>query len=117
MPRAAKACATPGCPNHATPGTSHCPEHAPKPWATSDRSRRLPGSSTWARIRAAVLDRDQHLCQINGTGCRLIATEVDHIVAGDDHRLENLQAACRPCNQAKAQQESAEARRRYRTPT
>ena len=111
MPRAAKACATPGCPHHAAPGASHCPSHQPKAWATSDRSRRLPSSSTWARIRAAVLNRDQHLCQINGPSCRLIATEVDHIVPGDDHRMENLQAACSVCHRAKTQAEAAAARR------
>lgn len=57
-----------------------------------------------ARLRAAVLERDGHRCQLRIPGvCITVADCADHIrpreVAGDG--LENLQAACTPCNQAK----------------
>lgn len=64
-------------------------------WEGSDRSARLP--SDWRERRAIVLKRDQHRCTVlmrNGTRCTDDATEVDHIVPGDDHRLENLRAIC-----------------------
>jgi 5-methylcytosine-specific restriction protein A len=55
----------------------------------------------WQSIREWVLERDQHLCQI----CRHRgATDVDHIwprrLGGEDH-VDNLRAACGPCNKAK----------------
>lgn len=64
-------------------------------WEGSDRSSRLP--KDWRQRRAAVLERDGHRCTVqmrDGTRCRDRATEVDHLVAGDDHRLENLRAIC-----------------------
>jgi hypothetical protein len=56
---------------------------------------------TWADTRAVVLHRDGYRCQI----CKVAdATDADHIwprVAGGPDRLENLQAACGPCNKRK----------------
>jgi hypothetical protein len=56
---------------------------------------------TWADLRAVVLHRDGYVCQI----CKVAdATDADHIwprVAGGPDRLENLQAACGPCNKRK----------------
>jgi 5-methylcytosine-specific restriction endonuclease McrA len=54
-----------------------------------------------ARLRAIVLQRDGHRCQIRKPGiCTTIATTADHIVdraiAGDGP--DNLRAACGPCN-------------------
>ena len=77
-------------------------------WATSDRSARLP--SNWSKLRLRVLRRDGWLCQIHGDGCRLVAREVDHVVAGDDHSMANLQSVCVPCHKRKTQAESATAR-------
>jgi 5-methylcytosine-specific restriction endonuclease McrA len=54
-----------------------------------------------------VLERDGHRCRT----CGAIATEVDHVTAGDDHRLANLQALCTPCHRAKSSAEGVEARR------
>jgi 5-methylcytosine-specific restriction endonuclease McrA len=56
--------------------------------------------------------RDCGLCQINGTECRFIATEVDHKVSKakaralgwTDEQIDddsNLQATCTTCHKAK----------------
>jgi 5-methylcytosine-specific restriction protein A len=56
----------------------------------------------WRTIRAAVLERDQQRCQINGPRCTTTATEADHIVAlmdgGAPYDPGNLRAACKTCN-------------------
>lgn len=65
----------------------------------------------WATIRATVLRRDGGQCQINGPRCTGRATAADHIEAGDDHRLSNLQAVCVKCHNDKTAQEGATASR------
>ena len=58
----------------------------------------------WARIRVVVLVRDHYECQIRLHGCKHKATQVDHIISlmdGGTDELENLQAACAPCNKRK----------------
>lgn len=77
-------------------------------WRGSSRAKRLP--SNWPSIRMAVLKRDNYSCQIKEPGCDGRATDVDHIKAGDDHRLENLQAACRTCHQDKSSKEGNQAK-------
>lgn len=74
------------------------------PWTTSTRRKRLPRD--WPQRRRAVLNRDHRTCQLNYPGCTGHATEVDHRIPGDDHRLTNLQAACHSCHTAKTQAES-----------
>lgn len=62
--------------------------------------------STWAwrLLRAAILDRDGHVCHIPGPGgqlCGAPADTVDHVVPrrlGGSDDPGNLRAACRPCN-------------------
>jgi 5-methylcytosine-specific restriction endonuclease McrA len=76
-------------------------------WSSSDRAARLPGN--WARLRLAVLKRDGYHCQIAGPGCTWLATEVDHIVPGDDHGLGNLQAVCTWCHARKTAGEAKRA--------
>lgn len=68
-------------------------------------SRRWKAGSTtaWRKIRAQVLDRDAHRCQLRLAGiCTHTATHVHHTrpreLAGDDPA--HLVAACAPCNQA-----------------
>lgn len=59
----------------------------------------------WPRIRAAVLERDGHACQINGPHCTGHATHADHIIPvgqpGGRSELSNLRAACAACNSGK----------------
>ncbi|TRX43739.1 HNH endonuclease [Corynebacterium guaraldiae] len=83
-------------------------------WSTSDRRKRLP--SDWSRRRLEVLRRDQHQCRAKGPGCKGRATEVDHILRGDDHSLNNLQALCSVCHRRKtlSEAQAASARRRSR---
>ena len=81
-------------------------------WSSSDRRERLPRN--WSTIRLAVLKRDGYQCRIHGQGCTWLATEVDHIIPGDDHRLENLQALCHRCHAGKTAFEAAEAQRAVR---
>lgn len=63
-------------------------------WAGSTRRARLP--KDWPTIRARILDRDGHACtwQDDGHRCGVLATEVDHVRRGDDHRDANLRSLC-----------------------
>lgn len=63
-------------------------------WVNSDRRSELPPG--WAALRAAALERDGHRCVAPWTTCGDPATDVDHIIPGNDHRLENLQSLCHP---------------------
>ena len=73
---------------------------------TRRRSRqpqvRLPRN--WRTVRALVLARDGHACQIRLDGCTGTATNVDHIVPradGGSHDPSNLRAACEHCNKSR----------------
>lgn len=96
MPRAPKA------PGH----------HVKQPWAGSTRRSRLPAD--WPSRQAACLERDGYVCQLRYDGCLTVATEADHIKPGDNHDLENLQAACSHCHRIKSAREGAAARWRHR---
>ena len=56
------------------------------------------------RLRHGVLAAAGHRCEIAGSECTGLATEVDHIrpvsQGGSDSR-ENLRASCRTCNMAR----------------
>lgn len=56
----------------------------------------------WRRIRRQILQRDNHVCQIQMRGCLGVATQVDHIIpvakGGPWWEPENLRAACGYCN-------------------
>lgn len=104
MARARKPCSDPTCPNLAP-----CADHQRKPWdGNQGRHGRMRSGSREQRINRAVMLRDNGLCQ-----CGDIATEVDHIVplsqGGSDH-MDNRQAICPDCHQAKTQQEAHRAR-------
>ncbi|AKY03312.1 HNH endonuclease [Streptomyces phage Aaronocolus] len=64
-------------------------------WSGSDRRERLP--SNWQQIRRRILRRDGNRCtwvEYHGARCEELATEVDHIVAGDNHDDSNLRSLC-----------------------
>ena len=56
----------------------------------------------WRRVRARVLERDDHRCQIHGPRCTVQATQVDHIIplslGGRWLDPTNLRASCANCN-------------------
>jgi len=55
------------------------------PWEGSSRRARLPADWQWRRRQVFAVHGDVcHVCELPG------ADEVDHVVAGDDHRLANL---------------------------
>lgn len=85
------------------------------PWENSTRRQRLPRN--WPSIRQQVFRRDRDLCQVRledtGTICGDPATEVDHIVAGDNHDLSNLQAICTWHHRRKSSAEGAAARPKF----
>ncbi|MBC6822333.1 hypothetical protein CRD20_08250 [Corynebacterium sp. LK33] len=76
-------------------------------WYSSDRRKRLPPD--WRHRRLRVLRRDRWRCQLKSFGCLEEATEVDHIVRGDNHSEDNLQAVCSACHKKKTQTEAKEA--------
>lgn len=79
-------------------------------WAHSNRRGRLP--KNWASLRRRVLHRDGHSCMTtfsDGRRCGQPANQVDHIVAGDDHRMEALQSLCSWCHARKSSSEGGTA--------
>ena len=76
-------------------------------------------SGPWQRIRRTILERDQHLCQINGPGCTTHATQVDHITpvahGGQWWEPSNLRAACATCNNRRPDNRHKEKWRTART--
>lgn len=85
------------------------------PWSrdsVSARASRLPADWTARRVR--VLRRDGYRCQARdstGARCGEPANQVDHILPGDDHDLDNLQSLCRWHHARKSSAEGAAARR------
>jgi len=64
-----------------------CPDHQLPAWQGSTRRARYP--SDWNTRRLIVLKRDKGICYIcQGPN----ADAVDHLIAGDDHSLNNLKA-------------------------
>lgn len=81
-------------------------------WSSSRRKERLPAN--WPALRLQTLRRDSWSCRLRYRGCTGAATDVDHILAGDDHRLDNLQAACARCHAVKSSREGHEKQARMR---
>lgn len=81
-------------------------------WKGSDRRDRLPAD--WPARRAFVLKRDLYRCTqvlVDGSQCRAMANQVDHVARGDDHSYENLTSLCEDHHAAKSSREGNEARR------
>lgn len=87
-------------------------------WGASRRREQLPPN--WGRLRRRVLREAEGRCEMRVEGCLGVASEVDHIRAGDDHSRSNLRAVCRRCHALKSSVEGnsrlAELRRLKRRP-
>lgn len=87
---------------------SYCPDHKPKPWATSKRKDRLTvsGSAEQAR-RLRILQRDLGTCHVCG---QLGADQVDHVVplseGGADEEFNLASIHAEPCHREKTACES-----------
>ena len=80
-------------------------------WNTSDRLSRLP--PWWSDFTPSYL-RYHNKCKLKIEGCYVDATEVDHIVAGDNHDIGNLQPVCERCHAKKSAMEGNAAKRRLK---
>ena len=69
--------------------------------------RTAPRPVGWKKLRAAVLQRDAHACQLCGND----ANEVDHIGAADNHDPANLRSLCSPCHRRVTSARASLARR------
>jgi 5-methylcytosine-specific restriction endonuclease McrA len=66
----------------------------------------------WPVLRRRVPRRDGYACQTRfgeGQLCGREATDVDHIVPGDDHSMANLRALCGWCHARKSASEGGRA--------
>lgn len=66
----------------------------------------LYATPEWKATRLLVLERDGYVCQIRGRRCTHTATEADHIIEVSIRpdlalALDNLRAACKPCNSSR----------------
>lgn len=102
-------CLEKDCRTHAVK-QGRCQEHQKPVIYTSNRAARLPGD--WRTRRLIVFKRDQGVCYLCGNPG---ADTVDHVIAGDDHSLNNLKAVhdrTPPhCHRYKTSQEGHEAKR------
>lgn len=78
-------CLNAGCYNIAS-NKGRCDEHQVE-YKTVSRKDRLPPD--WNTRRKIVLTRDNYTCYLCGSNSP-IADTVDHVIAGDDHSLDNL---------------------------
>jgi 5-methylcytosine-specific restriction endonuclease McrA len=66
-------------------------------------SDRRYSTARWQRLRKAVLNRDGHICQIQGPRCRRYANTAHHVLPSSTHphlffQPSNVVAACGACN-------------------
>lgn len=87
-------------------------------WKGSDRKSRLP--SNWVGLTGIVRQRAGGRCEMTEPfkegglvkRCWRRGRDVDHIVAGDDHSLQNLQLLCPYHHGKKSAMEGVEARKK-----
>ena len=109
--RACAVCAKPSA-------IGYCPEHEPKPWASSKRKSRLTlsGSKEQAR-RKRVLARYLDTCHVCG---RRGADQVDHVVplaeGGPDDESNCAPIHAEPCHREKTAEEARRAREASKRP-
>ena len=91
------------------------------PWNSGRRtaSSAVTTSAAWKRVRAVVLERDGHVCQLAGPACTVRATEVDKVLSAARGGLPepgNCMAVCHACHVAKTAQDAALGRLSERRP-
>ena len=118
--RSNRPCNHPGCAAYQT-RHGYCEAHQRVGWqpARERGTRQQRGyGARWERLRAAVMRRDDYLCQsCYRQGNLTPAKDVDHIrpkSKGGADSLENLQALCRDCHKAKTIKERGNNTRRTR---
>lgn len=81
-------------------------------WSTSDRRERLPAD--WVQLRAQVFELHGRQCYVveDGIQCVEESSDIDHVVAGDDHSLDNLRPICRRHHRRKSSSEGWHALRK-----
>jgi 5-methylcytosine-specific restriction enzyme A len=72
-------------------------------WRDSTRRRRLPAS--WQAIRRECFAIYGPLCYL----CSDFASDIDHVIPGDNHSLENLRPICKSCHTKKSSAEGGRA--------
>lgn len=85
-------------------------------WADSDRKGRLPDD--WPLLVALVKRRAKNRCEAklpSGKRCPRKGTDCDHIIPGDDHRLQDLQLLCKFHHGKKSAAEGNAARAKLKT--
>lgn len=83
-------------------------------WYNSNRRSRLP--KDWAVRVARVKERALGVCEAtlpSGKRCGRKGTDTDHIVAGDNHALANLQLLCGFHHDLKTQGEARAAKAKF----
>lgn len=119
-PKAKRPCRAPMCPGKTQAKHGYCDahEHLASGWSNPARgtAEQRGYGWEWRKKAAAVLKRDRYLCQCdNCKGCRLPASEVDHVTPkhlGGSDDFDNLAAINEDCHKAKTQREALAARRR-----
>src|SRR4051794_38553619 len=103
MPRAPKHCGHYPCRNKVR-GRTYCPDHTPAAWEGSERSKDT-STAAWRKLRLAVLERDDHVCQLRLNVCIGEATQADHTqpkstfnIPAMADTMVNLRALCKPCH-------------------
>lgn len=107
-PRAPKHCSQ--CMNVAEPGKRNCGECGNDRWPREKGRHKRMRTPEVKSIRQVVMGNAKGLCEIRYVGiCRYRATDLDHKIpvaeGGSDLDIENYQAACGPCHDAKSSDE------------
>ena len=106
--RLKRACRYSGCSGTTTHRSGYCEKHQPTesswaPWQRKKGSSSQRGyGSEWRKLRAMILERDNHLCQEHlKQGVIKAGHHVDHIVSKAQEGTDepsNLQTLCHSCH-------------------
>lgn len=113
MPKSYKGCDAKGCPAIVETGRRYCIDHQRQQYKQRDAVKTEARYSTayWQRLRASALAREPLCRECARHGAVTAAQVVDHITPiqdGGTDALDNLQALCQSCHNAKTRRESNE---------